>query len=185
MRGEQESFEGWAIVELMGHRRLAGRVSEEQIAGAAFLRLDIPDPDALDEIGDATQFYAPGAVYAITPTSEDTARAAAAAWRPEPVRRWELPALPQPDRLTEATDPIEWLEDPEYDRLRWAIARSRGHHGGSTEKDEQEAAAIIDALRRQRMPAPAVPLAGTNPVAEDDHGYDDEGDGDPLARLPF
>jgi hypothetical protein len=27
------AFEGWAIVELMGHRRLAGRVSEVQLDG--------------------------------------------------------------------------------------------------------------------------------------------------------
>lgn len=72
----------WAIVELMGHRRLTGQISEETIAGAAFLRLDIPsDPPV-------TQFYAPSAVYCITPTTEDVARAAMA--RPEPVSRWEL-----------------------------------------------------------------------------------------------
>ena len=27
--GEQEKFESWAIVELMGHRRIAGRVTEQ------------------------------------------------------------------------------------------------------------------------------------------------------------
>jgi hypothetical protein len=37
-----EPFEGWAILELMGHRRLAGRVSEIEIAGAKMLRLDVP-----------------------------------------------------------------------------------------------------------------------------------------------
>lgn len=36
-------FEGWAIVELMGHRRLAGWVSEVEIAGAPMLRLDVPE----------------------------------------------------------------------------------------------------------------------------------------------
>ena len=62
---------GWAIVELMGHRRLSGQVSEQTIAGSRFVRLDIPsDPKV-------TQFYAPAAVYCITPTSEDIARAAA------------------------------------------------------------------------------------------------------------
>lgn len=33
---------GWAILELMGHRRLAGYVSEQEIAGAAFIRVDVP-----------------------------------------------------------------------------------------------------------------------------------------------
>lgn len=39
----KNGFEGWAIVELMGHRRLGAWVSEEELAGAAMLRLDIPD----------------------------------------------------------------------------------------------------------------------------------------------
>jgi hypothetical protein len=34
---------GWAIIELMGHRRLAGWLSEEEVAGAAFLRIDVPE----------------------------------------------------------------------------------------------------------------------------------------------
>lgn len=82
-----EPFEGWVILELMGHRRLAGRLSEAQIAGRSFLRIDLPGPR--DE--ETTQFYAPSAVYAITPTTEETARQVAALGRPAPVQRWELP----------------------------------------------------------------------------------------------
>ena len=78
-------FEGWVILELMGHRRLAGYLREQTIGGAAFLRIDIPaDPPV-------TQLYAPAAVYAITPTSEETAREVATLARPAPVHRWELP----------------------------------------------------------------------------------------------
>lgn len=83
--------EFWGILELMGHRRLAGIISEEQIAGCAFVRLDIP---AEGEEKAATQFYAPAAVYCITPTTEELARAFASDHRPAPVQRWELPALP-------------------------------------------------------------------------------------------
>lgn len=32
----------WAILELLGHRRLAGRVSEVTLAGTTMLRLDVP-----------------------------------------------------------------------------------------------------------------------------------------------
>ncbi|MDX3106058.1 hypothetical protein [Nonomuraea angiospora] len=78
---------GWVILELLGHRRLAGHVTTEEIAGASFLRIDIPG--AADE-PPITQFYGPSAIYAITPTSEEIARAAAARSRPRPVQRWEL-----------------------------------------------------------------------------------------------
>jgi hypothetical protein len=38
----QPAVSGWAIVEVFGHRRLAGRVSEVTIAGAKMLRVDVP-----------------------------------------------------------------------------------------------------------------------------------------------
>lgn len=42
MPEHQDKFDSWAILELMGHVRLAGRVSETMIAGAPMLRLDVP-----------------------------------------------------------------------------------------------------------------------------------------------
>jgi hypothetical protein len=76
-------FEGFAILELMGHRKLAGRLSEQEIAGQAFVRIDLPG-----EAGDvATQFYSAAAVYAITPTTEEIARAVAGTYQPTPVTR--------------------------------------------------------------------------------------------------
>lgn len=87
---EKSKFDQWVILELMGHRRLAGRLTEEEIAGTAFLRLDIPDGGKAPA---ATQYYAAGAVYAITPTTEALARQVALRDRPAPVSRWELPQL--------------------------------------------------------------------------------------------
>jgi hypothetical protein len=87
MNAEQdEKFSGWAILELMGHRRLAGYLTEEVVAGSSFIRIDVPGEPP------ATQFYSPAAVYCITPTTEDIACAFAANARPAPVRRWELPS---------------------------------------------------------------------------------------------
>lgn len=108
----EETFSGWAILELMGHRRLAGHVQEVEIAGHGMLRLDIP------EVGDfpaATQFYSPGAIYAITPTTEETARLVQA--RPAPIQQWEIP------RLLEAASPhtpAPWDEIDENDPLEGA-----------------------------------------------------------------
>jgi len=83
-----DTFAEWAIVELMGHRRLAGYLTEVEIAGRGFLRLDIP---AGPPGGPAMQLYNPSAVYAITPTSEGTARRVAELSQPAPVALWELP----------------------------------------------------------------------------------------------
>ena len=82
-------FREWSILELFGHRRLAGLVTEQQIADAGFLRLDVPGEG---DAAAATQFYPPSAVYCLTPVTEELARQVAAGNRPAPVTRWELPA---------------------------------------------------------------------------------------------
>jgi hypothetical protein len=84
---------GWAILELMGHRKLAGYLTEQEVAGKGFIRLDIfagDSPDEGEEIPVATQLYSPGAVYCITPTTEEMARALAVRHKPTPVARYEL-----------------------------------------------------------------------------------------------
>lgn len=83
----EEELIGWAILELMGHRRLGGRVGAVELAGASFFRIDVPTPNGK---GFATQFYSPGAVYCLTPTTEETARAIAKREQPTPVHRYEL-----------------------------------------------------------------------------------------------
>ena len=83
------TFASHAIVELMGHVKVAGWCTETTIAGAGFIRVDIPD-----EAGGikAVKYCAPGSIYAITPCDEETARYTA---NPKPygwVGRYELQA---------------------------------------------------------------------------------------------
>lgn len=92
----------WAIVELLGHVRMAGRLTEESHFGVALGRLDVPDRG--DGGGFTTVWFGGGSVYRVTPTTEEIARAVAAANQPEPVHRWELPALTDSQRADEALD---------------------------------------------------------------------------------
>lgn len=91
----EEQYEGWTILELMGHRRIIGYMKQQEIAGRAFLRVDIPSEPPV------TQFYGAEAVYCLTPTTEETARRACTLSRIAPVSQWELPA-PQPGKPVEA-----------------------------------------------------------------------------------
>ena len=77
----------WAIVEVMGHRKFAGLVSEQTISGHGFVRVDIPSSD--DEQA-FTKMFSPGAIYAITPVTEETARTMSSAFREEPVSEWDV-----------------------------------------------------------------------------------------------
>jgi hypothetical protein len=97
---------GWAILELMGHRRLAGFLTEQEVAGQGLIRIDVFPGDA--EVAVASQMYSPAAVYCITPTSEETARAVAQSSQPRPVERWELPpAREEPEAMTFDDEPEE------------------------------------------------------------------------------
>lgn len=107
-----EAWTGYAILELMGHRRLGGFLSEQVIAGATMLRIDVPA--ACGEGVAATQFYSPAAIYAITPCGEAEARAVAARSQPQPVQRWEMPEASVPS-LPRRRDDDDDLDDEEDD----------------------------------------------------------------------
>ena len=96
MSAEPNLFDGWAIVELMGHTRMAGKVTEEEHFGAKLGRIDIPKPDG----GCFTQFFSGSSLFRLTPTTEEIARRAAAGGNPEPVSAWEL-RLPAPKQEAE------------------------------------------------------------------------------------
>lgn len=109
MENSESRFKGWAILELMGHRRLGGMVEETTLAGAGVLRIDIPAAEEGKTY--ATQYYPPSSVYCLTPCSEDAAKAAARLNRPAPVAQWELPSKPGlPDGDREG-DLQEYLDD--------------------------------------------------------------------------
>jgi hypothetical protein len=71
----------WAIAELFGHRRRAGRVSEVQRFGATMMQIEIPQEDGSFRV----ELYGGGAIYGVTECTEVEARAMAAACRPRPV----------------------------------------------------------------------------------------------------
>lgn len=83
------SFEGWAVIELMGRRKLGGYVQEATVAGSSFLRIDVPgwNDDTL-----VTQFYSAAAVYCLTPTTEHLAKQFSLTHQPVPFTHWELPS---------------------------------------------------------------------------------------------
>lgn len=97
MTGKTEAFDQWGILELMGHVRLAGRVTEESLFGTALGRIDIPNGE-----GFTTQYFGGSSVYRITPTTEEIARLVAIHNQPEPVHRWELPAPRVPEAVADA-----------------------------------------------------------------------------------
>lgn len=68
----QEPTWEWAIVEIFGHRRHAGRAREEERFGAKMLRIDVPlkgDPSAN---GWETHWYGGSSIFSFTLTDEES-----------------------------------------------------------------------------------------------------------------
>ena len=89
MKEETAKFEEWALLELFGHQRLAGLVTEIQLGGASFVRVDVPG-DTKKSPAKLTRMYNPSAIYSITPVTEETARMLAKNISGEPVTRWDV-----------------------------------------------------------------------------------------------
>ena len=109
----ERRFEEWAVVELMGHQKIAGKTTEQTIAGAALLRVDVPEVEGQPAF---TRFFGASAVYSIIPTSEAIARAVAAQLRAVPIHRFELAQLPAPAVGVDAAGEDDDQDDDE-DRI--------------------------------------------------------------------
>ncbi len=76
----------WAIVELMGHVKLAGRLSEEEKFGAKMGRVDVPQADGTYR----TVYFGGSSVYRLQVVSEEVARHVGRE-APQPVSPWDFP----------------------------------------------------------------------------------------------
>ena len=101
MENQQGSFEGWAILEMMGHRREIGYVTTEHYGAASLFRVDSPAfeerefeitrPQYIESSGrmvpkgsrvkrsaipSKSCLVGPGSIYALNPCTEEVARKA-------------------------------------------------------------------------------------------------------------
>jgi histidyl-tRNA synthetase len=107
-KSSNATFDQWAIVDVMGHQRYVGRVTEEVIAGCGFVRIDIP---AVEGEPAWTKLVGTSSIYAITPVEKDIAMALAARSRKRPVEAYEL----TPPMVRQASLP--YLDDDAEFRL--------------------------------------------------------------------
>ena len=143
------SFEGWAVVEMFGHAKEIGYVTTEAFGAAVLFRCDTPElperefvlerPEYIYDDRDIarmrpagskvkrpgspakTRLIGPGAIYSITPCTEETARRAIEQFARRPLILLELPkeeqrALPATTSDPETPDPEDadkWDDDGE------------------------------------------------------------------------
>jgi len=89
---EDSPMEFWAIVELMGHQRLAGRVGPSPLCPGTLIRVEVP---AAGEQAGYTKLVSQSAIYAITATDEKTALAIVTYDKPQPISEWSIEKVRQ------------------------------------------------------------------------------------------
>lgn len=84
----QEPLDTWAIVEVMGHRKYAGRVTEHQIGGSSFVRAEVPVTSSQPAF---SKLFGIGSIYCITPIKQDLAMMVVENERVQPLSEYDLP----------------------------------------------------------------------------------------------
>lgn len=110
-------YKSWSILQLLGHKTLAGFVTEENLFGVTMGRIDVPP---VGDIPGWTQYFGGASIYNLTPVGEDEARLAILKLKARPIEAYVVPtAKPMTPRLIEAMnkfDPEPSDDDNEEDR---------------------------------------------------------------------
>lgn len=75
------------VVELFGHTKIAGMVSEHAFGGSTFVRVDVPETAVS---GAFTRMFHPNAVYAFNPCTEEVMLSMAAKYTQLPVTPFDI-----------------------------------------------------------------------------------------------
>jgi hypothetical protein len=142
----EEKQEFWAVVEVMGHKVFPGRVSDQTLGSASFVRVDVPavEPrqvkdkqrvwdenaskytyvDFMREVEGApayTKIIGSGSIYCITPCTEEVARQVAEQRRERPVDIIDI-ARPSAMRALAASHDEDDEDDDEGDEYNESAA---------------------------------------------------------------
>jgi|KBSSwiStaDraftv2_1062776.scaffolds.fasta_scaffold378862_2 hypothetical protein len=121
MDPQQAKFDGWAIVDVLGHQRYVGYVTTEAYGQAVLFRIDVPElaerervtkqPGYVDSryvpagttvkegaVAGYTKLIGAGSIYAITPCTKAAALEAVEQSQPRPLMSVQFP----PDRALAA-----------------------------------------------------------------------------------
>jgi hypothetical protein len=136
---ETAIVENWAILEIMGHERLAGRLTETTIAGVPMLRVEVPTTEKLPGF---VRLLSGASIFSLTPVPQDVATIVAGQLQKTAVsgipaygftfgqqlqmsQALGLPAPKEPKPNTfSGEEEDDYSNDPDYDEVR-----EHGTHG--------------------------------------------------------
>mgnify|MGYP000895465297 FL=1 len=84
---QTEKIELFAIVELFGHQKISGKVTEQAFGSSTFVRIDVPETKFQPAF---SRLVNPAAVYAINPVTEDVMKIMAENIQQKPIESWDI-----------------------------------------------------------------------------------------------
>lgn len=82
-----EKLELFAIVELFGHGKIAGKITEQSIGPDSFIRVSVPETTQVPAFD---RLFNPKAIYAINPVTEEVMKVTAEALHSAPIQSWDV-----------------------------------------------------------------------------------------------
>lgn len=134
----EESISQWAVVELFGHKTIAGQITKETNL-FPLLRIDVP---ATSDHPAYTVEYGAAAIYGITYVSEAVARATAESLSVKPINVYS------PDLVTREQF------DKAIDEYKATITRLRALPEGNRASDDDETDDYDDDDGKERLQIP-------------------------------
>lgn len=130
---DKESFDQWAVVDVMGHQRYVGRVTEQVIAGTGFVRVDVPTVVRSGrELPGWTKLIGTNSIYAISPVTEEIAKAMVAERNDAPISPYDLPKLTAEQKIAVGK---EYLQDVWKEVKAERVDHEEGFRSGFEEDD--------------------------------------------------
>lgn len=83
----ESKLELFAIVELFGHQRVAGKVTEQTVGSSTFVRIDVPETNSQPPF---SRMVNPSAIYAINPVTEEVMLHMAQDFQQKPIEAWDI-----------------------------------------------------------------------------------------------
>lgn len=68
-KAKNDEFEFWAVIELFGHQKIAGRLTEKPKGSVIFFQIDVPDGAGQTRY---SRIINASSIYAINPTDKET-----------------------------------------------------------------------------------------------------------------
>ena len=104
----EDKFDLFCMVELFGHNKIAGKCTEQNIAGVNMLRVDVPETTKQPAF---TKFYNGTAIYAINPITEEVANDIANKLSNAPITVYEVRNMIERNVLELKEPKAPWEDD--------------------------------------------------------------------------